>query len=67
MKGLGVNRGRWRKSSYSGSHTNDCLESIWKEDGLILARDSSSTAEIELAIPRKTWIEFVHSVCSYKR
>jgi Domain of unknown function (DUF397) len=47
----------WRKSSYSGSSGNDCVE-VAKSDNTVLVRDTANRAGAVLAVPADAWHVF---------
>jgi hypothetical protein len=47
----------WRKSSYSGSSGNACVE-VAKSAGRVLARDTTNCAGTVLAVPADAWRVF---------
>ena len=49
----------WRKSSYSGTGNEDCVEVSFDSD--VAVRDSKNPAP-ELTFPTSTWHEFLHRV-----
>lgn len=55
----------WRKSSYSGSGSNDnCVEVAWRTAGepSVAVRDSKNPAAGTLAVPRAAWARFLRTV-----
>ena len=51
----------WRKSSYSGTSGNACLETA-SGAGLILVRDTTDRAGFTLSVPADAWARFTASL-----
>jgi hypothetical protein len=51
----------WRKSSYSSSGSNECVE-VGVAPGVIGVRDSKNRAAGRLAVSRTAWAAFVRGV-----
>jgi hypothetical protein len=47
----------WRKSSYSGSSGNACVE-VAKSDSSVLVRDTTNRAGAVLGVPADAWRVF---------
>ena len=51
----------WRKSSYSDSSGNDCVE-VAESDGTVLVRDTTNRNGAALAVNAAAWQRFTASV-----
>ncbi len=51
----------WRKSSYSGSSGNDCVE-VAKPDSTVLVRDTADRDGSVLAVDAVAWQHFTASL-----
>ena len=51
----------WRKSSYSGSSGNDCVE-VAKPDSTVLVRDTADRDGSVLAVDAVAWQRFTASL-----
>ena len=51
----------WRKSSYSGGASNDCVETA-SGDGMILVRDTTNRDGGALAFSAEAWERFAASL-----
>ena len=51
----------WRKSSYSGSSGNDCVE-VAKSDAAVLVRDTANRDGAVLAVDSAAWRRFAASL-----
>lgn len=49
----------WRKSSYSGGSTMNCVE-VGNAPGMVLVRDSKSPQTPALRFDRAAWSEFLN-------
>ena len=49
----------WRKSSYSGATTQNCVE-VGNAPGVVLVRDSKSPETLTLNFDRAAWSEFLN-------
>nr|WP_181412085.1 DUF397 domain-containing protein [Streptomyces sp. F12] len=56
--------GNWKKSSYSGAQSGDCLEVQITDDGLVAARDSKVPERGAFVFSAAPWGAFVHDVKS---
>ncbi|MFF2198121.1 DUF397 domain-containing protein [Streptomyces sp. NPDC058157] len=52
----------WRKSSYSGSNADSCLEVLDGHPTAVPVRDSKDPAGPALLIPAAAWVSFVDSL-----
>lgn len=50
---------QWRKSSYSGMNSSDCLEVRDGVPGAVPVRDSKRPADGHLLLPTDSWQAFV--------
>jgi len=53
----------WRKSSYSGSSGDNCLEAA-SQPGKVAVRDTKDPSSSQLAIHPATWRAFTHRIKS---
>lgn len=53
--------GTWRKSSYSGNETSNCVE-VADFSQSIAARDSKDLSRPALSFPRASWSSFISAV-----
>jgi Domain of unknown function (DUF397) len=51
----------WRKSSYSGTSGNSCVETA-SGAGAILVRDTTDREGFTLSVPADTWARFTDSL-----
>jgi hypothetical protein len=51
----------WRKSSYSGTSGNSCVETA-SGAGLILVRDTTDRGSFTLSVPADAWARFTDSL-----
>jgi hypothetical protein len=51
----------WRKSSYSGTSGNACVETA-SGVGVILVRDTTDRAGCTLSVPADAWARFTRSL-----
>ena len=51
----------WRKSSYSDSSGNDCVE-VAESDGTVLVRDTTDRGGAALAVNAAAWRRFTASL-----
>ena len=56
----------WRKSSYSGSSGNNCVE-VAKSDNNVLVRDTTDRAGAVLAVPADAWRVFAARLNASRR
>lgn len=56
-----MNFENWRKSTYSASGSNQCVE-VGTGPGLVGVRDTTRRAAGQLAVNRKAWSAFVRHV-----
>ncbi|MEV8605616.1 DUF397 domain-containing protein [Streptomyces griseoviridis] len=54
--------GNWRKSSYSGAQSGDCLEVQVTEDNRVAARDSKEPGLGAFTFPQGQWLAFMAGV-----
>jgi hypothetical protein len=53
---------KWKKSSYSGAQSGDCLEVQITDDGLVAARDSKSAELGAFVFSPDHWGAFIRDV-----
>jgi hypothetical protein len=51
----------WRKSSYSGTSGNNCVE-MASGVGVILVRDTTDRDGLTLSVPASAWAKFTDSL-----
>jgi hypothetical protein len=51
----------WRKSSYSGTSGNACVETA-SGAGVILVRDTTDRGGVTLSVPADAWARFTDSL-----
>lgn len=56
--------GKWKKSSYSGAQSGDCLEVQITGDGLVATRDSKAPEQGAFAFSPVHWGAFIDNVKS---
>lgn len=58
VSGSPIDNMAWRKSSYSGATTQNCVE-VGNAPGVVLVRDSKSPATPALRFDRAAWSKFL--------
>jgi hypothetical protein len=56
-----LDRAAWRKSSYSGTSGNNCVE-VAKSAGAVMVRDTTNLAGAVLSVPADTWKRFTDTL-----
>lgn len=64
MREFSLTSSRWRKSSYSGSNGDNCLEVADPPVGPVPVRDSKNPTGPVLLFPGPTWTRFIEGVTS---
>ena len=60
MYAIDLSRAKWRKSRHS-SQDGNCVEVASNLPGLVAVRDSKNPGMTAMLLPRKAWLEFIHS------
>ena len=50
----------WRKSTYSGGSSNQCVEVA--TDGAVLVRDTATRDGITLSVSARAWLKFTSAI-----
>ena len=57
-----LSQATWRKSSYSSSTGQNCVEVATNLPGIVAVRDSRNPAELGLIVPADMWRVFVADI-----